>query len=1276
MCDWFYPKIASATNDLQSCRLYTFSCLEVSIFILLLNLFSSTFKTSFSGKLMFRTLSTIFFLACISILSFSQDEIHEDPYQKFDHYSTKDGLPHNKVLDIFQDSHGYIWVATYNGLSRFDGYNFHNYFNDPDDSTSLSANLVSCLTEDLNGNIWIGSTSGLNKYDGQKDEFINKNNLGDLVFDSCFVRALYADKKNNLWVETANGQLKKVQLSNDKILSYSHNKPSMVNTYLYHTILEDSKGNIWVGGRYMGIYSFDPEVEKFRIIPADPDNKKKKRDPDVAVYFIDSRGSFWVGGTDGLYLFDAETEIFTRRLAVSTFTIAEGQQGKIWIGTGGGLYTFLPEKNQFLLAIHDDNNPFSLCQNHINKIFIDKPGNVWIGTNDGISIYRPGKNKFRHIHHIPGNDQTPESNHITSILEDKEGNIWLGTSDKGVDVFDPAFEKIHSYSSRQTGQYKLASNKISVLKQDQDGDVWIGQWSGRGMNVVNPKNHSNTLFRFLENALKADWYGDILHDRANNHWIGMWGAQGLYRFDKDLNSVTDDRYAQYVIGSTTPVKKLAFDGRRLWIAYSSQDRFYCFDTRNSRFTYFMKENYYSFGFSIIENIIARDGITYFNTNNGVYKTEFNPYLNITPTLETMPYTPSRNIKNEVLEDLREDYQVNAVIQDEDKIIWVGTNKGLIKIDEGQYTLQKGKELIPGWTSDTIYDLALLPDKRLILGTERGFMVTDLTDMTYSSLNSFSNGYLSSRLIKFLYEDQQGAIWIGTTENGVSRLFPNRGQIINYLNTPEDSSAFWGNEASCAVEDVQGSIWIGGSGLNIFDPSSGTFSHLTAQNGLASNHIRAIQKDKNGDIWAASSEGLSRIDPNTFQIHNYYEKDGLQDNEFAGASFTLRNGQLAFAGKNGLNLIDPDNLPINILKPEVRITSFKIFEEEQKEKPADGIQLNLKYKQNYFSFEFTALDYSDPANNLFAYKLEGIDEDWIHTDATRRVARYTNIDPGKYVFRVIAANSDGIWNEQGISIPLSIKPPFWKTTIFYIALFLVGIGMLILWIKYRENKIRKQNKVLLLEQKLLRSQMNPHFIFNSLSSIQSFIFENNPMTAGSYLSQFAELIRSILYNSREEYISLDKELKTLKNYMELQQLRYNNKFDFHLEVDPDIDPEEISIPPMLAQPFIENAIEHGVKYIDEQGSILVNFNLLDQSLALTVEDNGIGLEAAKKLKNSKAGEHTSLATIITRERIDILNKSSRNKKYSVLIEEIKEENTVRGTRVKFMLPLIWRNQEVQ
>jgi tetratricopeptide (TPR) repeat protein len=230
-------------------------------------------------------------------------------------------------------------------------------------------------------------------------------------------------------------------------------------------------------------------------------------------------------------------------------------------------------------------------------------------------------------------------------------------------------------------------------------------------------------------------------------------------------------------------------------------------------------------------------------------------------------------------------------------------------------------------------------------------------------------------------------------------------------------------------------------------------------------------------------------------------------------------------------------------------------------------------------------------------------------------------------------------------------------------------MLFTFLFIRQNKLQAKQKTLELKQKLLRTQMNPHFIFNSLNAIQSYIYKNDPQNAGNYLSKFASLIRMILDNSRQEYVSLEKELNGLNLYLSLQALRFDNKFDYFIEVDPGISSESIAIPPMLAQPFIENAIEHGLLKKKEKGKITIRFILKENFLLFEVEDDGIGREQAEELKQFGNGNHVSLATAITKERLSILNKGIR-KKIILTIVDLKEPNGVnKGTKVIFNIPFI-------
>jgi len=241
---------------------------------------------------------------------------------------------------------------------------------------------------------------------------------------------------------------------------------------------------------------------------------------------------------------------------------------------------------------------------------------------------------------------------------------------------------------------------------------------------------------------------------------------------------------------------------------------------------------------------------------------------------------------------------------------------------------------------------------------------------------------------------------------------------------------------------------------------------------------------------------------------------------------------------------------------------------------------------------------------------------------------------------------------------------------YMMYGLGGVTILVILIAFlfiQQNRLRAQQRTMQAEQRLLRSQMNPHFISNSLIAIQSFIYKKDPKEAGKYLASFAKLMRLILENSREEFVPLDKEIKTLEHYLELQALRFENKFEYSIDVNPKIDTESIGIPPMLAQPFIENALEHGILHNNTQGKIKVCFNLEGDLLLLDIEDNGIGRQKAGKLNLEDKESHKSLATTITRERLAILNKKNKQKIKLEITDLERSNNDMVGTRATFHIP---------
>ena len=329
----------------------------------------------------------------------------------------------------------------------------------------------------------------------------------------------------------------------------------------------------------------------------------------------------------------------------------------------------------------------------------------------------------------------------------------------------------------------------------------------------------------------------------------------------------------------------------------------------------------------------------------------------------------------------------------------------------------------------------------------------------------------------IYEDRAGELWIGT-DGGLNRFLREQEAFLHYRHEPNNPDSLSHNRILCMHEDQAGFLWIGtADGLNRlalsdvegFDRSTQTFRHYTEKDGLPHNTIAGILEDTHGNLWISSGKGLSKFNPHTEQFTNYTVRDGLQGYEFhAGAYEQGRDGQMFFGGVNGFNAFYPDRITPNPHRPPIVLTDFRILNKtvslEEDNSPLKKMitetdAITLSYKHNVFSFEFAALDYRIPEKNEYAYKMEGFNDDWIQL-GTKRFVTYTNLDPGKYIFRVKGANNDGVWNEAGISIQLTIIPPFWQTFWFktLLGLFFLGLIYAIHTIRIRRIEVHRKKLV--------------------------------------------------------------------------------------------------------------------------------------------------------------------------------------------------------------------------
>ena len=361
-----------------------------------------------------------------------------------------------------------------------------------------------------------------------------------------------------------------------------------------------------------------------------------------------------------------------------------------------------------------------------------------------------------------------------------------------------------------------------------------------------------------------------------------------------------------------------------------------------------------------------------------------------------------NLKVKLYENLREEVsnqRIIALFKDSHGYYWVGTgSNGLYKLDP----------------------------------------ITNSFKHYYPNVNDSSS--LPSDAVWSIYEDKFNTLWIGTAVGGLSRYDYDSDNFVNYLSNESDPGSINNFSVTCFTEDVLGNFWVGtySGGINKMDRQKGQFSFITTKEGLPNNRIDGLLVDSDGCLWVSTNYGLARYDPQTGQIKKYEKINGLQSNEFLrGAFYKSKDGMMYFGGAKGLNLFDPQRLSGSSEKPKILLTEFRKFNKPIRfDKSLSQLdEIELSYYDNHFSFEFIALDYSNPSKSQYAYKLEGFDPNWINS-GSRRFASYTNLNPGSYTFRVKAANSEGIWNNEGISIALVITPPFWMTWWFYLLLTLV------------------------------------------------------------------------------------------------------------------------------------------------------------------------------------------------------------------------------------------------
>lgn len=835
----------------------------------------------------------------------------------------------------------------------------------------------------------------------------------------------------------------------------------------------------------------------------------------VTAIYQDSKGFLWFATGNGLNKYDGYSFKIYKHNSKNSYSlsndmingITEDNEGNLWVSTEDGLNKFNPQREKFTRYKNEEGENH-LSYNRINPVYADNEGAVWIGTLGG-GLNKYSYNKFSFPVYFE-NEENESANYITDIFEDSKGILWIGSYGGLIKL------------NKNSGSYKLYENfpevkenpagkRVFSILEDNEF-LWLG--TGNGLVKFDPISEEFISFNTKNSGISGNAISSLLIDSKNNFWIGTNGG-GLNLFDRRDGKFIQIKYnplVQTSLSENSVTSIFEDHSGIIWIGtmYSglnklaaSKNKFEVFrndpENKNSLISNNISEIYKdSRG---ILWIGTRDGLCSFDKKSGRWRRDY-------------------SINNSEIK------VIYSIIEDENKNLWFCGYNGLYRYNRisNSFTL-----IIPPGESAPMNVTAIIldPDGSIWLNSARsGIFKYNLELNNFTKLTKEASG---GKRIFALHIDKKNTLWLGS-QAGLIKYSINTKEKKEYMHSPDDPGSLSANLIQSIYEDEEENLWLGtyGGGLNKFIKNAERFIQYSEDEGLPNNVVYAALPDKNGSLWLSTNKGLCRFNPMNGAVTNFDMADGIQSYEFnGGAYFKSSDGEMFFGGINGFNSFYPELVTSNPSIPKIVITSVKKIDEKILTDINKGYnsQLEFSHNENIISFEFVSLDFTNPKKNRYAYKLDGFDKDWINSDG-RRFARYTNLEPGSYTFKIKGSNNDNIWNEKGASVSFIIHPPFWNTWWFYT---LTGIIILAAAASVHKYRVRSKLKRIV-EIEKLRKEIADDFhdeLGHKLTKI----------------SMYSELLKRNLdgrLNGNEEYlVKINENANTL----------YDDTKDFIWSIDP-------------------------------------------------------------------------------------------------------------------------------
>ena len=1015
---------------------------------------------------------------------------------------------------------------------------------------------------------------------------------------------------------------------------------SLSNNHV-NCITQDKYGFLWIATQH-GLNRYDGQ--HYVTYYHDPKDTGSLPHDQVYTLFSDSRGWLWLGTPRGIARFNFDTKKFTAyRFHADTTSyitaIKEDHAGILWVCTKGGLFRFDPLTGKYKECrnLIDHTGYTSYFSNRVTGLACDAAGKIWMSTLRGVYCYDPVQEKFtRSVLAVQFGGKLTSGN-LCSMCMDHNGHLWLGSYNLGLNGIDEYLPELDSVVHIQ--REPLTKNVIAVtqLLEDQAGELWVAT-EGAGLYNIKPATFEVQSYREdkLNPASLADNKAMVLfQDHSGLMWTGF-DFSALQYF-----SIQPKNFINY------------FMERRLG-GSSGQ-------------------------FNVSDMALDEQGDLEMATDKGlvICNISSNGFRLIS---DSVFVTDNHAIPN-----------INAVCPDSGGLTWLGTNYGLFRYNRNNGQIKFYAPAFipdvpadiepenPNWSQhpvgNIIFHILSVDAHRLMLLGSGGINILD------KETGRFRNNYndtILHNILRRYYEygvKTKNAYWLLLGSNEIMKM-DFQFHVLQIIPDRKAHFVVPSSEVHDMVASDDDHLWLATeSGVFALDTRNKTIRGYTQRNGLSSNYCLAINLDPEGNVWVAQAAGISRIDRNgTIVNYPFFENGGVVSIA-VHAKLTLDQHTLLFGANKGFTAFHPASVMLSTAEPSVYLTSFLVNGNDL----LHGSNLQelhdivFSYDQNNFRFNMAALSFEHSEKNRFMYRLAGFEKNW-NDCGTIGEGNYTNIPPGEYVLEIRGCSSTGVWSNGRQSLHIIIRPPFWQTLWFRLSLLGFVVLLIYLFIRWRGISIREKEKAKneqerkVLEMKLtaIRAQMNPHFIFNSLNSIQEFISGFQQEEALRYLSKFSKLIRSILQQSNRSTTTVGEELDMLRLYLDLERLRFNEKFDYRIVVQESLDPYQLEVPTMIFLPSVENAVLHGFMDRREGGEILIQLMETEGRIRCVIQDNGIGRAAAKALKRDMRENHISMGIRLMEERIESMKGLTGLHIRMRIIDLFNAQGKPAGTRVEYDL----------